>query len=193
MEIEAASSRASSPRCAAHRAYGTNPVGELAVDLKVSISIRREALLRLADNLDYYVRLEPRLRSAVWVYGDSPKNGAEAEIVADVPRSLAYLHALIGDPRAQIRITEWCPPSRVQVRINLSKFYAWGDITLMETSRGCIVHIRGAVKPRSRLVGSLLAPIKPQLELVAETAAARGVCRAAAAASHFALATSMRR
>jgi hypothetical protein len=157
------------------------PRGSLVFDVAVDTRASGSALSALAVDLDRYTLVEPRLTHAQWLADGMPQAGARAEVVGDIPFSVALVERVIGHPRGIATLEAFEPPGWLAYRLETARAIGHLTARFTDSTDGCVVAVNGWIVPRQRFVHLALAPIAPLLRQLVDDAVTRGVMRAAAA------------
>jgi hypothetical protein len=152
-------------------------LGEIRLAATTHTHARSSELSALALDLNRYVSLEPRLRSARMLDSQPPKVGSEIEITAEIPFSVPLMRALMGPPQGIAKILRWEPDHELEIYFEASRFVGHVTVVLANQEQGTLVDVNGFARPHARLAQLALLPIKPLIEDLAKRSILRAISR----------------
>lgn len=167
---------------ATHHPPATDPPwGSVVFAVGLEVPTSGSALCALATDFDRYEQAEPRLRSGRWLDPSAPREGAQAEIVGEIPFTVPAVRRVIGHPRGIATLEQFAPPERLAYTLSTPRAHGCLIASFNDTADGCFVDVRGWIVPRHRLGQLALAPLAAVLGPLANQAVRRGLLRAATA------------
>jgi hypothetical protein len=154
-------------------------LGRLPLAATVTVGVTARELFALPLDLPRYTAIEPMLRSARWLDPAPPRPGSQAELVAEIPFSIAAVRRAVGEQRAVVSIIELDAPRTLAFELETPRLTGLLEASFSDTAAGCIVRASGWLLPRRRVLRSALASGRPILARLADRSLARGLRRAA--------------
>jgi len=171
------------PRAELGAAMVQGKIGDIRLQASVWTRSSAEHLTELTFDLDRYVSVEPRLRSARWVNDAQPRVGARVEVVAEVPFSIPLVGALLGAPKGIVTVTRWLPCRELGVTFVAPQFTGCAVVQLRSIDQRTYVQVDGVTRARNRLARLALSPLSSKLEQLATRSISRAIGRIDAATS----------